>query len=109
MLTHHFLVPVMHLTAREVFSHQTENHLLCFHHVMNDYEREGENNETVELVGNRYPGVLSHCRRPNMGEGRRQRYANAGAIHAIQAIQNSDGGGANRQKFIGAGSANVEG
>jgi hypothetical protein len=26
---------------------------------------------------------LSHCRRPNMGEGRRQRYANAGAIHAI--------------------------
>ena len=38
MLTHNFLVPVMHLTVREVYIHQTENHILWFHHVMNERE-----------------------------------------------------------------------
>jgi len=76
---------------------------------MNDYEREGNKYETVELVRNRDPRVLPHCRRPNAGEGRYHRTAKAGAIHAIQVVPIGGGGGTNREKYIGAGPADVEG
>ena len=76
---------------------------------MNDYEREGEKNETVELVSNRYPRVLHQCRQPNVGEGRRHRTAKAGAIHAIQVIPNGGGGGVNREDYSGTRPTGVEG
>jgi len=59
----------MHLTVREVYIHQTENHMLWFHHVMNDDELKGENNETVNLASCRDPRILPECLGPNLGSG----------------------------------------
>ena len=97
----------MDLVVRDGYIHQTEDHLLWLHHVMNDREQGGEKNETVALVRNRCPGGLHQCRRPNVGGGPRHRTAKARAIHAIWVIPN--GGGLNREDYIGTGPSGVEG